>query len=56
MGFFPCMKIRLERTGDKLIAEWYDEVVAKWNTKTFRRTDVPDAMKWLEEQFTQLEM
>lgn len=56
MGFFPCMKIRLERTGDSLIAEWYDNPMGEWIKKEFERGKVGDALAWLETAFTAVEM
>jgi len=56
MGYFPCMEIRLERTGDSLVAEWYDSVMARWNKKEFERDKVDDALAWLRKAFIAVEM
>lgn len=56
MGYYPCMKIRLERTDDKLIAEWYDDPTAKWIRKEFERGNVGEALGWLERAFNSVEM
>lgn len=56
MGFFPCNVIVLKRTGDNLIASWYNDVTAKWITKEFERGKVGDAVEWLQRAFLAIEM
>ena len=51
MGYFPCMRIKLERTGDSLVAEWYDSILDKWVEKKFERGRVDDALAWLKKEF-----